>query len=223
MELHDPAQKEKAKPVKLFKLFCGGPLGGIVSDERVADLPLNGRNFNDLVLLQTGINVHRPVSTTSSSARGLAFSSSGASIYSNYMVMDGANLTAARGRTGASMSGAMLGVEGIQEFRVITNAFPAQYGVTVGSQVTVVSKSGTNTFHGSAFEFLRNDKLDARDFFARYIQGRELADYGRLLAPAGFLVRPAARGRVEVVPVESAGGALTPAQREFRDNWLGAK
>ena len=144
-----------------------GSLGGIVSDERVADLPLNGRNFNDLVLLQTGINVHRPVSTTSSSARGLAFSSSGASIYSNYMVMDGANLTAARGRTGASMSGAMLGVEGIQEFRVITNAFPAQYGVTVGSQVSVVSKSGTNTFHGSVFEFLRNDKLDARDFFAR--------------------------------------------------------
>ena len=143
-----------------------GSLGGLVDDDRVADLPLNGRNFNDLVLLQTGINVHRPVSTTSSSARGLAFSSNGAGIYSNYMVMDGANLTAARGRNGPSMSGAMLGVEGIREFRVLTNAFPAQHGVTMGSQVTVVSKSGSNAFHGSAFEFLRNDKLDARDFFA---------------------------------------------------------
>ena len=67
------------------------------------------------------------------------------------------------------------------------------------------------------------DTAFARDFFARYIQGRELADYGRLLAPAGFLVRPAARGRVEVVPIESAGGALAPAQRAFRDDWLGAK
>ena len=143
-----------------------GSLGGLVDEERVSDLPLNGRNFNDLVLLQTGINVHRPVSTTSSSARGLSFSSNGAGIYSNYMVMDGANLTAARGRNGPSMSGSMLGVEGIREFRVITNSFPAQYGVTMGSQVTVVSKSGTNQYHGSAFEFLRNDKLDARDFFA---------------------------------------------------------
>ena len=51
----------------------------------------------------------------------------------------------------------------------------------------------------------------ARDFFDRYIQGRELADYRRLLTPAGFLVRRAPRGRVEVVPVESAGGTLTPA------------
>lgn len=143
-----------------------GTLGGLVNEERVSDLPLNGRNFTDLVLLQTGINVHRPVSTTSSSARGLAFSSNGAGIYSNYMVMDGANLTAARGRNGPSMSGSMLGVEGIREFRVITNSFPAQYGVTMGSQITVVSKGGTNQFHGSAFEFLRNDKLDARDFFA---------------------------------------------------------
>ncbi|MGH9784138.1 MAG: TonB-dependent receptor domain-containing protein [Terriglobia bacterium] len=143
-----------------------GSLGGLVNDERLAELPLNGRNFNDLVLLQPGINVHRPVSTTSSSARGLAFSSNGASIYSNYMVMDGATLTAARGRNGPSMSGSMLGVEGIREFRVITNAFPAQYGVAMGSQIVVVSKNGTNQFHGSVFEFLRNDKLDARDFFA---------------------------------------------------------
>ena len=70
-----------------------GSLGGLVDGARVADLPLNGRNFNDLVLMQTGISVHRPVSTTSSSARGLAFSSNGVSIYSNYIVMDGASLT----------------------------------------------------------------------------------------------------------------------------------
>ena len=67
------------------------------------------------------------------------------------------------------------------------------------------------------------DPAFSRDFFARYIQGHELADYRRLLMVAGLLVRPASRGRVEVVPVESAGSSLTAAQREFRDNWLGAR
>ena len=70
------------------------------------------------------------------------------------------------------------------------------------------------------------DARFARDFFDRYITGRELADYGQLLTPAGFLVRRAPRGSVddvEVVPVESAGGTLTGAQRAFRDSWLGPK
>jgi predicted metalloprotease with PDZ domain len=67
------------------------------------------------------------------------------------------------------------------------------------------------------------DTRFARDFFDRYIEGRELADFRQLLAPAGFLVRRAPRGNLEVVAVESAGGALTAAQRTFRDSWLGAK
>ena len=67
------------------------------------------------------------------------------------------------------------------------------------------------------------DRAFARDFFDRYIKGRELADYRRLLTPAGFLVRPAPRGNLEVVPVESAGGTLTAAQRAFRERWLGPK
>jgi len=67
------------------------------------------------------------------------------------------------------------------------------------------------------------DRAFARDFFNRYIKGRELADYQRLLAPAGFLVKRAPRGSVEVVPIESAGGTLTVAQRTFRDDWLGPK
>ena len=67
------------------------------------------------------------------------------------------------------------------------------------------------------------DRAFARDFFDRYIKGRELADYRQLLTPAGFLVRRAPRGSVEVVPVESAGGTLTGAQRAFRDSWLGPK
>jgi outer membrane receptor protein involved in Fe transport len=144
-----------------------GALGGLVGAQQVSDLPLNGRNFNDLVLLQTGITVHKPVSLTSTTATGLAYSSNGAPIRSNSIMMDGANIVAGGGINGVSVSGSMLGIEAIREFRVITNSFPAEYGMTMGSQTTVVTKSGTNQVHGSVFEFLRNSGMDARDFFDR--------------------------------------------------------
>jgi hypothetical protein len=144
-----------------------GSLGGLVNEQRISDLPLNGRNFNDLVLLQPGITVHKTASVTAPARVGLSFSANGAPIRSNYQVLDGANLSDQRNQTGVSASGSMLGVEGIREFRVITHAFPAEYGMTMGAQMTAVSKGGTNEFHGSVFEFLRNSKLDARNFFDR--------------------------------------------------------
>ena len=69
------------------------------------------------------------------------------------------------GSNTASMSGGTLGIEGIREYRVITSGFGAEYGMTMGSQMMIVSKGGTNSFHGSVFEYLRNDNLDARNFF----------------------------------------------------------
>ena len=144
-----------------------GSLGGLVNEQRMSDLPLNGRSFNQLVLLQPGITLLRTASATNAPSVGLSFSSNGAPIKSNFQTMDGANLANHRGSTGVSPSGAMLGVEGIREFRVMTNSFSAEYGMTMGSQMAVVSKGGTNEFHGSAFEFLRNSALDARNFFDR--------------------------------------------------------
>ena len=144
-----------------------GSLGGVVNEERVADLPLNGRNFNQLVFLQPGITAYRTNSATSTLAVGLLFSSNGAPIRSNAILLDGASILAASGVTGVSVTGSMLGVEGIREFRVITNSFPAEYGMSMGSQMTIVSKNGTNEFHGSLFEFFRNSALDARNFFDR--------------------------------------------------------
>jgi outer membrane receptor protein involved in Fe transport len=144
-----------------------GSLGGLVNEQKISDLPLNGRNFNDLVLLQPGVAVHKTASATAPARVGLSFSANGAPIRSNYQVLDGATLVDARGQNGVSASGAMLGVEGIREFRVITHAFPAEYGMTMGAQMTAVSKSGTNDFHGSLFEYLRNSALDARNFFDR--------------------------------------------------------
>jgi predicted metalloprotease with PDZ domain len=98
-----------------------------------------------------------------------------------------------------------------------------RHGRPGGAREGYVDRPYTSADAEATLAAVSGDSAFAREFFARYIQGRELADYRRLLTPAGFLVRTASRGRVEVVPVESAGGALTAAQREFRDSWLGAR
>src|SRR6185503_5190058 len=77
----------------------------------------------------------------------------------------GAVMVNVLGGTAGSMAGTTLGIEGIQEWRVITNTLSAEYGMTMGSQMTIVTKSGTNRFHGSLFEYLRNSAFDARNFF----------------------------------------------------------
>ncbi len=141
-----------------------GSLGGLVDEQKVADLPLNGRNFIDLTMMQTGVEQHKNISYVAGMS-GTWFSSNGAPLRSNNFLLDGAIMQNLYGASSASVSNSTLGVEGIREYRVVTNSFSADYGMTMGSQMVIVSKSGTNNFHGSAFEFLRNSALDARNFF----------------------------------------------------------
>src|SRR3990172_2966696 len=141
-----------------------GSLGGLVDEQRVADLPLNGRNFLSLTLLQTGVQEHTNRTQTGALA-GTWFSSNGAPLRSNFYMLDGASMANLYGGNSSSISGTTLGVEGIREFRVATNSFSAEYGMAMGSQMLIVSKNGTNAFHGSLFEYLRNSALDARNFF----------------------------------------------------------
>ena len=98
-----------------------------------------------------------------------------------------------------------------------------RYGKPGGTREGYVDRPYTIEDAEATLAAVSGDPAFARDFFARYIQGRELADYRRLLMPAGLLVRPGPRSRMEVVPIEAAGGVLTAEQRQFRDNWLGAK
>ena len=140
-------------------------LGGLVDEQKVSELPLNGRNFVDLALLQTGVQKSH-VRTGGGSIEGTAYSSNGAPLASNNATLDGARVnSAASSSTATSATGHSLGIEGIQEFKVVTNALSAEYGMAMGSQMVIVSKSGTNNFHGSLFEYHRNDNLDARNFF----------------------------------------------------------
>jgi hypothetical protein len=142
-----------------------GQLGGLVSEEKIAELPLNGRNYLDLTLLQPGVSQSTTVINLGGGTQGAIYSSNGAPIISNSFLLDGTPLQTVFGFNGASASGTTLGVDGIREYKVVTNAFSAEYGMNMGSQMTIVSKGGANKFHGDVFEYLRNRVLDARNFF----------------------------------------------------------
>jgi hypothetical protein len=137
-------------------------LGNLINDQTISELPMNGRNYTDLTLLAPGV-----VTATHSGLgdSGLWYSSNGAPPRSNNYMLDGAITVTKNGTGPAGTTGAALGVDGIKEYRVVTSMFSAEYGLLMGSQMVIVSKSGTNQFHGDVFEYLRNNHLDARNFF----------------------------------------------------------
>jgi hypothetical protein len=143
-------------------------LAGLLDEQSVADLPLNGRNLVDLTLLQPGVlqsNVFAVGQQGSSNITGTLFSSNGSPIHSNNYLLDGAIQTGAMSMSNASIIGTTLGVDGVKEYKVISSLPDAEYGMVMGSTSTTVSKSGTNSFHGDAYEYLRNSALDARNYF----------------------------------------------------------
>ena len=133
-------------------------VGTVIDNQKVVELPLNGREFEDLAQLAPGSVPPAPGSTLS--FRG-GFNAVGARETGNNHLLDGIdnNDPAINNFTLRPI------VDAIQEFKVLANSYSAQYGRGGGAQVIVSTKSGTNNLHASAWEFLRNDKLDARDFF----------------------------------------------------------
>ena len=140
-------------------------LGGLVNEERMADLPLNGRNYVDLTLMQPGVSQQVTATGGGAGISGTWFSSNGAPARSNNFTLDGTPIVNAYGASSGSMNGTSLGVDGIREYKIVSSAYSAEYGMTMGGQMVIVSKSGSNQFHGDVFEYLRNDDLDARNFF----------------------------------------------------------
>src|SRR5215469_9963756 len=147
-------------------------LGEVVERNLVADLPLNGRDFGKLVALVPGATVEPSGVAAIQSGFGQV-SINGNRDRSNNYTLDGTdnndpffNNSAFNqvGIGGAPAS--VLPIDAIQEFN-LQSQFPAEYGRNSGSQVNIISKSGTNQFHGSLFEFVRNDMFDARNFFNR--------------------------------------------------------
>ncbi len=136
-------------------------LGGLVDERRIQDLPLNGRNYADLTLLQPGITKAVQAGNINSSTQGTWMSSNGAPLRSNNFTLDGARLNNQQGANSASPGGNTLGVDGIREYNVVTDMFGAEYGIGMGSQVVMTSRGGTNNWHGDAFDYLRNAIFDA--------------------------------------------------------------
>jgi hypothetical protein len=142
-------------------------LGGIVGERKMADLPLNGRNYSDLTFLHPGVSVASNISQSSQAGggHGTYITSDGTALRANAILLDGASVLNGRGGATANEAGASLGVAGIKEFKVVTGTFDASYGNAPGAQVIMVSKNGTNQFHGELFEFIRNQHLDAANYF----------------------------------------------------------
>lgn len=137
-------------------------VGSTIFGTQVQELALNTRSFTQLMTLQPGVNSSQAQQPGFGSNTSVPFSFNGGQTSSNNWTLDG-------GRNIDTYNGNNLSVvnlDAIAEVRIERNAYSAEYGRNSGAQINVITKSGTNEIHGSLFEFFRNDKLDARNFFA---------------------------------------------------------
>lgn len=142
-----------------------GELSYLVDSTAIEQLPLNGRNYTDLAFLQPGVTPFPHRDGGSVVAHGLGMSVNGQDPRANVYLLDGTLLNDMTNGPAGSAAGTALGTETVQEFRVETNAYGAEFGRMSGGQVNVITKSGSNQHRGSASEFHRNDALDARNYF----------------------------------------------------------
>ncbi|HET6929268.1 MAG TPA: carboxypeptidase-like regulatory domain-containing protein [Candidatus Acidoferrum sp.] len=146
-------------------------VSGLVGEQQVKDLPLNGRSYDQLITLNPGIVNYTSQRAggigTSNSVVGNMFSASGRRPQENLYLLNGVEFTGASeiNNTPGGVSGQLLGVDAVREFSVVKDTYGAEYGKRPGAQVTIATTSGSNQFHGSAYEFLRNSALDARNYF----------------------------------------------------------
>lgn len=167
LELGDVAETVTVTGEAPLVESSGAAISGLVGERQMAELPLNGRSFDQLIITDSGAAYARFAGGGSNQGFGAKFTIGGQRWESNKYYQDGTEMLGAS-RTAdspGSASGVQLGVDAIREFRVLTSNYSAEYGKKVGGVVTTVTKNGTNEIHGSAFYFHRNDNFDARNFF----------------------------------------------------------
>ena len=145
--------------------------GAVVGGQTIRELPLNGRDWTTLAALEPGVSQVRTQQTVGLSIvranRGLGsqMTIGGNRPQQNNYRLDGISVNDYAGGGPASVLGTSLGVDSIQEFSVVTSNATADYGKSSGGAINAITRAGNNGFHGSAYEFLRNSALDARNFF----------------------------------------------------------
>src|SRR6266700_922283 len=138
-------------------------MSALVDERTIRDLPLNGRSWDNLALLQPGVV---SVGAGQGSAAfdfgtGTRFNVNGSRAYANSFLLDGTDINDHANGTPGGSAGTNLGVDGVQEFKINTSVSPAEYGRSSGGVISAVTRSGTNSMHGSAFEFIRNNAFDS--------------------------------------------------------------
>ena len=142
-----------------------GSVSGLVGEREIRDLPLNGRSFQQLALLQPGVQAALAAGNDVVGGRTPKISINGARPEQNNFLLDGTDINNVYNKTPGSAAGVLLGVEAVLEFQVLTNAYSAEFGRSAGGVFNAVTRSGANRYTGSVFEFHRNSALDARNFF----------------------------------------------------------
>jgi hypothetical protein len=152
--------------------LASSTLTGQVESQTILELPLNGRDWTSLATLNPGVNLIETQVDYAQSARGnrgfgAELTISGQRTTNNNYRLDGTSVNDYANSGPGNVIGAALGVDAIQEFSVLTGGFSAEYGKATGGVVNAITKSGTNSFHGDVYEFIRNSALDSRDYFSR--------------------------------------------------------
>ena len=139
--------------------------GSVIDQKKIVDLPLNGRDYNQLALLSPGVLPGTP-RLASVNFKGV-LNVNGNRTFNNVFLLDGVdNISYSNSFRGENVQLVQPSIEALQEFKIQTNAYSAEFGRSSGAVVNATIKSGTNDIHGSLYEFLRNDVLDANNFFS---------------------------------------------------------
>jgi len=140
-------------------------LAAVVDERKIRDLPLNGRSFTQLAVLQEGVITPANADRSQIGNEGQKISINGTRVTQTSFLLDGTEIRNQLNTTPGSVAGVMLGVDTVREFNVVTSVASAEFGRFTGGVINAVTRSGTNQLHGSLFEFHRNSALDARNFF----------------------------------------------------------
>jgi hypothetical protein len=192
-------------------------VGSVVEPTQMRELPLNGRNYESLLTLIPGVT---PVPATTGVFGAFYgtqqnYSVSGSRPEGQLFLLDDANTADFfQHGTGSGALGTSLGIDGIAEFQTLTNTYSAQFGGN-GAVVNAVTKSGTNAFHGSAYEFLRNSDLDARNFFDTSNPGGGPPEFSQ--KPVRRHVRRPHQERQTILFCERRSFAAKPGSQPDRD------